>query len=291
MFWQFLIIGVSVGSIYAAVALGLVLIYRATNVVNFAQGEFVMLGGFLAYTLLGCALPFWLVVILTVILMGLIGLLSERFVLRKISSGPLIAIIMITLGLSIFVKGTATIIWGTNNYVFPNVFPGQPLQVGGIMIQPVYFWSIFLVLLLFVLFAIFFKYTNWGLAMRATADNQMAAASLGIRTLTVITLSWVIAGFVAGIGGILLSSVTVLNTNISIVGLIAFPVVILGGLDSPLGAVVGGLFIGVLESLAAGYISPAIGGASEQVVAYLTLLIILLLKPYGLFGRQGIERL
>ncbi|WP_206813028.1 branched-chain amino acid ABC transporter permease [Paradesulfitobacterium ferrireducens] len=289
---QFILIGISIGSVYALIALGTVLIYKATRVINFAQGELVMIGAFIGYTsLVSWGLPIFIALPVTLLLSGVIGYLAERFVLRRIAHGPLISVIMVTLGLSIFLKGGVTGVWGTSMYSFPKIFPESTINLLGIKLPQVYFWSMVVAVIIFVLFVFFFKYTDLGLAMRGVADNQKAAASLGVNVFSVVGLSWVFSGIVAALGGILLANISLLNINMSDVGLKAFPVVILGGFDSLLGAVIGGLVIGVIESVAGGYLATIVSGAIDQVVAFAILLIILLIKPQGLFGTKEVERL
>lgn len=289
---QFVLIGISIGSVYALIALGTVLIYKATRVINFAQGELVMIGAFIAYSsLVSWGLPVYLALPVTLVLSGFIGYLAERYVLRRIAHGPLISVIMVTLGLSIFLKGGVTGVWGTSNYSFPKVFPENTIDILGIKLPQVYLWSMVVSLVIFGLFVLFFKYTDLGLSMRGVADNQKAAASLGVNVFSVVGLSWVFSGIVAALGGILLANISLLNINMSDVGLKAFPVVILGGFDSLLGAVIGGLAIGIIESVAGGYLATVVSGAIDQVISFAILLVILLIKPQGLFGTKEVERL
>lgn len=289
---QLLIIGISVGSIYGLIALGLILIYKSSRVVNFAQGELVVVGAFLGFTFLGrLGVPFWAAFPLSLAGTGVLGYGIERQVLRRVDTGPLITVIMVTLGVSILLKGTATLAWGTSNYAFPRVFPDIAVELAGIKIPHIYLWSLLVSVVLLGLFVLFFRFSDLGLAMRATADNQKAAVSLGVNTGAVVALSWGISAAVASVGGILLANMNVLNVNLSAVGLAAFPVLILGGLDSLPGAIVGGLIVGVLQSLAGGYLGSLAGGAVEEVVSFLLLLLILLIKPHGLFGTREIERL
>lgn len=288
----FLVIGIVKGSIFALVALGMVLIIKATKVISFAQGDLVMVGAFLGYAFLGSfGLSLWVAIPLTLVSAGLLGFVIYHLVLRRISHGPLISVIMVTLGLSYLLKGTVTMFFGSQNYSLPKIFPDGTIFMAGVQIPLMYVYALLISLVLMVLFVIFFRYSRVGLSMRASADNQKAAQSLGIRTNQVAAYSWVISVIVAAVGGLLLASINVLNTGLSYIGLAVFPVLILGGLESLLGAVIGGLLIGVTESLAAGYINPRINAATEEVVAFLVLLIILMIRPYGLFGKREVERL
>lgn len=291
-FLTFLVLGVVKGSILALVALGMVLIIKATKVINFAHGELVMVGAFLAYAFLASfSIKSWLAILLVMISTGIIGYLIYQLVLKRVSHGPVISVIMVTLGFSYLLKGLVTLMFGSKNYSLPKIFPDGTVAMAGIQIPLVYIYSLIIAVIFMIAFIFLFQYSSIGLAMRATADNQKAAQSLGIRTNRVAAYSWVIAGIVAAVGGLLLASINVLNTGLATIGLIVFPVLILGGLESLLGAVVGGLLIGIIESLAAGYINPKIGAATEEVVAFLVLLIILMIRPYGLFGKKEVERL
>jgi branched-chain amino acid transport system permease protein len=195
------------------------------------------------------------------------------------------------MGISFIMDGGALATWGSSNFTFPRLFPPLSLLLGGIKISSIYLWSFVTSILLLVVFLLFFKYSKMGLAMRAAADNQKAAVTLGISPRKVLSLTWTISAVVATAGGILLASISALHVNLSYIGLIVFPVVILGGLDSIAGAVVGGFIVGVLEAVSGVYIAPLLGGAFQQVAAFAFLLIILLIKPYGLFGTKEIERL
>jgi branched-chain amino acid transport system permease protein len=290
--YTFLVIGIVKGSIFSLVALGMVLIIKATKVINFAQGDLVMVGAFIIYAFMGSwGLPLWFSIPLTLISSGVIGYLIYHMILKRIAHGPLISIIMVTLGLSYFLKGAVTMFFGSKNYSLPKIFPDGSILLAGIQIPLMYVYALIISFALMAGFAAFFQYSRMGLAMRATADNPKAAQSLGIRTNEVAAYSWVISLIVAAVGGLLLASINVLNTGLAIIGLTVFPVLILGGLESLAGAVVGGLIIGLAESLAAGYINPKIGAATEQVVAFLVLLLFLMVRPYGIFGRREVERL
>lgn len=290
--FTFLVIGIVKGSIFSLVALGMVLIIKSTKVINFAQGELVMVGAFITYAYMGSwGLPLWVSIPLTLISSGVLGYFIYHLILKRIAHGPLISVIMVTLGLSYFLKGTVTMFFGSKNYSLPKIFPDGNILLAGIQIPIMYVYALVISFVLMVGFAVFFQYSSMGLAMRATADNPKAARSLGIRTNEVAAYSWVISLIVAAVGGLLLASINVLNTGLAIIGLTVFPVLILGGLESLAGAVVGGLIIGLAQSLAAGYINPKIGAATEEVVAFFVLLLFLMIRPYGLFGKREVERL
>jgi branched-chain amino acid transport system permease protein len=289
---QVLIAGITTGSIYALIAIGVVLIFKSSGVINFAQGSMVMVGAFITYALVvQFHIPILVSLLLAFLLSGVIGMIIERSVLRYLTGASLISIIMVTLGISYVMDGGALAAWGSSNFTFPKLFPSFSIQLGGIKVSSIYLWSFLTSMLLLVIFLLFFKYSKMGLSMRAAADNQKVAVLLGISSKKVLSLTWIIASAVATAGGILLASISALHVNLSYIGLIVFPVVILGGLDSIAGAAVGGLIVGVLEAISGVYIAPLLGGAFQQVAAFVFLLIILLIKPYGLFGTKEIERL
>jgi branched-chain amino acid transport system permease protein len=289
---QVLMAGITVGSIYSLIAIGVVLIFKSSGVINFAQGSMVMVGAFVTYALVTQAkIPILLSLVLSFAFSVLMGMIIERFVLRYLTGVSLISIIMVTMGISIIMDGGALAIWGSSNFTFPRLFPAFSFQMGGIKISSVYLWSFLTSVVLLVVFLAFFKYSKMGLAMRAAADNQKVAVALGISPRRVLSMTWVISSAVATAGGILLASISALHVNLSYIGLVVFPVVILGGLDSIAGAAIGGLIVGILEAVSGVYIAPLLGGAFQQVAAFAFLLIILLLRPYGLFGTKEIERL
>jgi branched-chain amino acid transport system permease protein len=292
LFIQVFIAGITIGSIYALIAIGIVLIFKSSGVINFAQGSMVMVGAFITYALVVQGqIPIWLSLILTFLISGAIGMIIERFVLRYLTGVSLISIIMVTMGISFVMDGGALATWGSSNFTFPRLFPSFSIEMGGIKVSSIYLWSFLTSMVLLVIFFLFFKYSKTGLSMRAAADNQKLAVALGISPKKVLSLTWMITSAVAAAGGILLASISALHVNLSYIGLIVFPVVILGGLDSIAGATIGGLIVGVLEAISGVYIAPLLGGAFQQVAAFAFLLIILLVKPYGLFGTKEIERL
>ncbi|MGO0121988.1 branched-chain amino acid ABC transporter permease [Desulfothermobacter acidiphilus] len=291
MFWQLLFAGLAIGSIYALVALGFVLIYKASGCLNFAQGEFLLLGAYVALTLVTAyKVPFLPAVALTLGVAILVGLMVERLVLRPLIGEPIIAVIMVTLGLSVLMRGVFQAFWGTDTRVFPPIFPQEPITLCGVSISAVYLWSLGLALLLLFLLTLFFKYTTTGIAMRAVADDQQASLSVGINVKRIFGLTWAIAAVVAAVGGILLGNINGVNASLAALGLKVLPVVILGGLESIPGAVVGGFIIGLLESFVGGYLDPLVGGGLREVVPFIVLLLVLLVRPYGLFGEEIIER-
>ncbi|MEA2039026.1 MAG: branched-chain amino acid ABC transporter permease [Thermodesulfobacteriota bacterium] len=290
-FLQLLVTGLVIGSIYALVALGFVLIYKATSILNFAQGELLMLGAYVCLALVvDYRIPFVAAFLMTLVFSLLLGLLLERVILRPMIGEPIISVIMLTIGLSSVLKAVVQATWGTSTRVFPQIFPQEPLNFGGIVVSQVYIWSLGLALLLLIVFSLFFKYSRAGIAMRATADDQQAAQSMGIGVKKVFAMSWAIAAIVSAIGGVLIGNINGINNSLSFIGLKVFPCVILGGLDSIIGAVIGGLIVGVLENLSGGYLDNFFGGGVKEVAPFIVLVIILMIKPYGLFGKIDIER-
>ena len=253
-FLQLVINGLVVGSVYSLVALGFVIIFKSTGVVNFAQGEFLLLGAYISLAVVGqYHVPFWVAVIITLVFSVLLGMLIERLILRPMIGEPVISVIMVTLGLSSVLKAIVQGIWGTDTRPFPEIFPSTPIQIGPLPVSQGYIYSVVCVAILLLLFTLFFKYSRAGVAMRATAFSQQVAQSMGISVRRMFALAWAIAAVVSAIGGILLGGVRGgVDAALAAIGLKVIPVVILGGWDSIIGAIVGGLIVGVLENLAGG---------------------------------------
>ena len=291
-FLQLLINGVVVGSVYALVALGFVIIFKSTSVVNFAQGEFLLLGAYISLAVVGqTSMPFWVAVVVTLLFSVALGMMIERLILRPMIGEPVISVIMVTLGLSSILKAVVQGIWGTDTRPFPEIFPSTPVQIGPLPVSQGYIYSLVCVAILLLLFTLFFKYSRAGIAMRATAFSQQVAQSMGISVRRMFALAWAIAAVVSAIGGILLGGVRGgVDAALAAIGLKVIPVVILGGLDSIIGAIVGGLIVGVLENLAGGYLDPIFGGGVKEVAPFVVLVLILMIKPYGLFGKVHIDR-
>ena len=288
-FMQFLMSGLSMGSIYALVALGFVLIYKATSILNLAQGEFLMVGAYFCLSLtLDFGLSFVASFLLTMVFSVILGLAVERLVLRPLIGEPIISVIMVTLGLTYIMRGLVIMIWGNDIRQF-NIFPDQPIDFWGVKLTYLYLYSMGISFALLIFFAIFFKYARTGVFMRAVADHQTAAQSMGISVKKVFAMSWCIAAVVSSIGGILVGNIAGVGVDLSYIGLKVLPAVILGGLDSILGAIIGGLIVGVLEFLSAGYLDPYIPAINE-VFPFIVLVLVLMIKPYGLFGTEEIER-
>jgi len=288
-FFQIVINGLSLGFLYALAALGFVMIFKSSSVLNFAHGGLMAIGAFLFLVLSAWAkLPIWVAFLLTLIGSFSLGFIIERFFLRPLIGEALIEVIMLTLGLFIMIKGLLLFIFGGDIHSYPDFLPeALTFHWEAVEIPGVYVASFMVGVIFLGLFGFFFKYSSQGIYMRSVADNQPAAMALGVHVRRVFALSWAIAALVAAMSGIVLGIINGINVHeISGIGLKVFPVVILGGLDSIGGAILGGIIIGLLENFTAGYISPGL----REVIPYIALIIILLIKPYGLFGLVEIER-
>lgn len=288
-FLQLTINGLSLGFLYSLAALGFVMIFKSSSVLNFAHGALMAIGAFLFLVLSTWAnLPIWLAFLLTLIGSFSLGFIVERFFLRPLIGEALIEVIMLTLGLFIMIKGILLFIFGGDLYAYREFLPpALTFHWGGIEVAGVYVAAFIIGLIFLALFGFFFKYSSQGIYMRSVADNQPAAMALGVHVRRVFALSWAIAALVAAMSGIVLGIINGINVHeVSDIGLKVFPVVILGGLDSIGGAILGGIIIGLLETFTGGYISTGL----REVIPYVALIIILLIKPYGLFGLVEIER-
>jgi branched-chain amino acid transport system permease protein len=290
-FFDLFVNGLMNGSTYALVALGFVLIYKATSVVNFAQGELVMFGGYVAAALVTLyRLPLAVAVPVLLGTMVALGFALERGVLRLMIGQRVISVVMVTIGLAQVFQGSAAMIWGvqTKNVALP--IPLEPYVIWEIYLSPINIVAALVSGVFLVGFAWFFRRSRTGIAMRAVANDQQASMAVGINVRLVFALSWAIAGLTAAVGGLLWGSMLGVDTQLALVGLKVFPAVILGGLDSVPGAVVGGLIIGAVESVAAGYVDPYVGGGTKDFLPYVLMILALMIRPYGFFGRETIER-
>lgn len=283
--------GLSVGLMYALVALGFVLIFKATSAINFAQGDLVMFAGYAgAFLLVDLGVPLFLVVVIVAVGMVLFGFLQERTILRPLVGQPIVSVIMVTIGLAFVLQGLVTILWGANTRALALPISDEPIIIGDVFIARVHLVAGFIAIILLVGFGLFFKRSRLGLAMRAVADDQQASMVVGIKVPSVFALSWGIAGLTATAGGVIWGYQNGVDTFLNLVGLKVFPVVILGGLDSIGGAILGGLIMGMVESLAAGYFDPLVGGGTKEFVPYVFMILVLFIRPYGMFGHETIER-
>ena len=293
--WQFTLVlvlnGVMIGLMYAMIALGFVLIYKATDAINFAQGEFVMFAAFIAAGAADIAgLPFWVSALLAVAGMVVLGFGLERVVLRPLIGRPIISVIMATIGLQAVLRGFATLAFGAGTRAIVMPISDSPISLGAVTVPPVQVVGAGVSLVFLAGFTWFFLKSRVGVAMRAVADSQQVAMAMGINVQRYFALAWAMAGVVSALGGIVWGAMLGVDNQLALVGLKVFPVVILGGLDSIIGAVVGGLIVGVVENLAAVYLDPYVGGGTKDFVPYVLMIAVLMIRPEGIFGRRRIER-
>jgi branched-chain amino acid transport system permease protein len=290
---QLIVNGLIVGLLYGVVGMCFVLVYKSTQIVNFAQGEFLLIGAWICWALLiYLELPFIVGFLLTMVFMAAFGILLQMIVLRPMIGEPIISVIMVTIGLSIFFQALMKWIFGVSAQSFPKVFETESIQILGLNIEVAYLMSTVIALIIMVAFYLFFKHSKYGLAMRATAFDQQIAQSLGISVKQVFAMSWGIAATVSATAGVVIAMVSGVSSSLSMMGIKVFPAVILGGLDSIVGAIVGGLIIGVLENVAEFFDSQYLHiGNMYDIAPFYVLLIILWFKPYGLFGTTDIERI
>ncbi len=286
-FFQLTLFGLSNGAILALAALGFVLIYKATGVINFAQGHFLLIGAYVFYAAMLVFGFHWSLAILVGIAVAIaLGVVVERFVLRPMIGEDAIAVIMVTIGLSSMLGGGVQFFFGTSPKETPKFLPAGSLDIAGATIPYSRLAAIVIAAVVLTAFTLFFTRSRHGIAMRAVADDQQASLTIGISVRKVFALAWALAAVTAVIGGILLADLTGVSANLAGFGLVVFPVVILGGLDSVPGTIVGGVIIGLLAQYSAGYI----GNGFEQIVPFIVLIAILMVRPYGLFGQTRIER-
>ncbi len=298
-FVQNLISGIAVGCIYALAALGFVLVYKSSRVINFSNGQFIAIGAFLAYALaIWVKLPVLLAALLAMLLTAGLGFLVERVFLRRMVGQPIISVIMVTIGLASVLDGLMYLTpFGSGNFTFPQFLPQGGFSLGGISVSYPQLLAIGFTAVFLVLFGWFFQRSVLGVSMRAVADDQMASMSVGVSVQRVFALAWAVAGLTAAAAGIVVGAVSGLNQDgLIAIGLAVFPAVILGGLDSVPGAVVGGIIIGILQSFSTAYLDGLfsqiglVGGGSQYVMPFVVLLVMLWFKPHGLFGTEEIER-
>lgn len=283
------------GALYALVALGFVVIYKSTGVINFAQGGLLLLGTYLTYNArVTWGLAFWPAVGLAALLTALVGVLVERTVLRRMIGQPVFAVVMVTLGLLIIVQQVVPAIWKYERLDLGDPWGVRSVTLGSLTVEHKDLWTLALTALALAAFFAFFRFSRYGLAMRATAFDQEAAMAQGISASRVVALSWAIAGVVATLAGVMLSAGSGgVEPGKDLIALAAFPAIILGGLDSPLGAVVGGFAIGISQALTAGYQpqhAAFLGQGFDTVLPYVVMVLILLVRPYGLFGTRTVVR-
>ena len=286
---QLTLSGIAVGCVYGLIALGFVLIYKATETVNFAQGDLMMVGGFVALTFsVIVGLPYWLGVLLAVVCMAAFGMLLEKLVLSPILGQPAFSIVMVTIGLGTVFRGVVSMVpaWGTDTHTLPTPYSGKVLHLGEVVLSLEQLMIISMTALLCAVLALFFRFTRIGVAMQAASQNQLAAHYMGIPVRRINALIWGISAAVATFAGVLLAPVTFVHANMGFIGLKAFPAAVVGGFGSVPGAIVGGLIIGLVESFAGFYLPEGF----KDIAAYIVLLMVLVLRPSGLFGETRMKK-
>jgi branched-chain amino acid transport system permease protein len=291
IFLQLIVTGIATGGVYGLIALGFVLIFKATGILNLATGAFMTLGAYICLTVLGqFGAPFWVAFLCTLGFAIVLGIVLERIILRPLIGEPIISVVMVTIGLSSILQGLTHVIWSPDYRSFPEIFPPEPLDLGFAMVPSGLLWGFIFAAIGTVIFILIFKLTRTGVAMRATASDQQAALSMGISVRWVFALSWSFGAVAAVIGGIVIGNISGISIYLGDIGLKVLAVIILGGLDSIGGAILGGLIIGILENLVGLYLDPVFGGGVKDVAPFVILVLIIMIRPYGLFGKKIIER-
>ena len=289
---QFVITGVTVGMVYSLIALGFVLVWKSSGVANLALGQLVLLFSWFTFAMLvQVGSPIWLGFSLVILFALALGWIIERFVLRPLIAQPILSLITVTLGLAYFIQGAVSFIWPKSVAALPDLFPEEPVRIGTAVVSQEYLWAAGISILLFILLSLYFRYNKTGVVMRATADDQMAVQACGIQVTKIFSLSWMFACVLAAVGGILISSIGGITFGLVETGLKAFSVVILGGLDSFLGAIIAGPIIGLAESLGGGYLTPLTWPGIREIIPFIIIIIVMFVRPYGLFGEERIERI
>jgi branched-chain amino acid transport system permease protein len=279
--------------LYSLIALGFVLVWKSSGVANLALGQLVLISSWFTWQMLsqeGLGFPVWLAFILVILFALALGWIIERFILRPLIAQPILSLITVTLGLAYFLEGAVSFIWPKSVTDLP-LFPQGTVHIGTAVVSYEYLWAAFISLILFILLSLYFKYNRMGIAMRATADDQLAVQACGIPVTRIFSRSWMFACVLAAIGGILISSIGGITHGLVQTGLKAFSVVILGGLDSFLGAIVAGPIIGLAENIGSGYLTALTWPGVKDVIPFIIIIIVLFIKPYGLFGETRIERI
>ena len=290
-FLQLLIAGIAIGGLYALIAVGFVVIFKATGVLNFAHGELILVGAYMFYTFNSMLhIHFFLSFILTLCFSFVLALVIEHITIRPLLGEEAVSVIMLTIGISILIKAIIVIIWGNDDKVLPHFFPTKSIEMFGIYLPVTYIYMLGSAVLFFLIVMFFFTFTKMGLAMRATANNQNVALLMGINVESIFAFSWGLSAILAGVAGIFLSYINMVSPYLGSIGLNLFPAVVVGGLDSILGGIIGGFLIGILQNFAGGYLSEYLGGGLKEIVPFIILLLMLMIRPFGLFGKKEIER-
>jgi len=289
---QYTITGLAVGMIYALIALGFALIWKSSRVANLALGQIVLISAWFTYGMLvQLHVPVWAGMLLTILFAVFLGWVIERLTLRPLIGQPLLSLIAVTLGLAYFLEGIVIVVWPVSVGKLPAFFPRDPVNIGSAVISQEYLWAAAVSLLLFILLSVFFKFHKMGIAMRATADDQLAVQACAVPINRIFSMSWIFACIVAAIGGVLISSIGGITNALVETGFKSFSVVILGGMDSFLGCIVAGPIIGLCENIGAGYLTGIIGPGIKDLIPFVIIILVMIIKPYGLFGEERIERI
>ena len=280
--------GLAGGGLYALAALAFVMVYKATRVVNLAIGEMLMAGAYLFFTFAAMwTLPLWIAIVGSVLASGVLGAVIERTMIRPLLGEPPISAFMVTIGLGSMLVGLVEMIWSADQRRLPDFFPTQPITIGDAFLAPKVFWGAVIAIVFIAAVLLVFRYWRGGVALRATASDQTAAYAVGINVPRVFSLSWMVSAMLAAVSGIIVGSIGGISSSMGVFGLSVLVVVIVGGLDSVLGALVAGLIVGLVEGLAGAYL----GGEYKLLATFVVLVFILMVRPYGLFGTHEIERL
>lgn len=291
-FLQMVLSGILLGCVYSLVAIGFVIIYKSSGVINFAQGHLLAFGALVLWTFIGAlGFPLWIGGLLTILLAAFLGVIIEYLTIRPMTGQPLMAVIVMTIGLAAFLTSLMPCLFGATEKAYPHIFPKGGLQIGSLIISYEYLFSFIMALVMVAIFLYFFHRTKLGLLMRAVADGHDCARSCGVKVGIIFRWTWAIAAVSAMIGGYLLGSIENVSPSMTSIGLRVFPVVILGGLNSITGCIIAGPIVGVLELLAIGYGDPIVRGGSGDVMPYIIILLTLIFRPYGIFGEEEIERI
>jgi len=287
-FLEVSLVGIAIGGVYALIAVGYALVYRTTRVVNFAHGNMMMFGAYFFFTFAAIFDLHWSIsIILTLICAALLGAGIERLLIRPLLGRPAISVVMVTVGMASILHGLAQMIWTAEDFFLPQVFPDSPIIIDDMYIPANTGYGFLVALGAIGILLLIFRFTRSGIAMRATAADQIAATTMGINVPAMFSLTWIYTAITAALAGIVVGSITTLNPSMGLIGLSVLAVVILGGLDSIFGAILAGLIVGWIEALTGFYI----GASFKDVIPFIVLLAILIIRPHGLFGTPEIERL
>lgn len=285
---QFLATGIMVGAVYGLIALSIVLICKATGIFNFAVGQFVLVGAFIFWSLsVQLGIPIVLSLILSLFLSAGVGYLIDRFTMRPLIGQPTIAPMMVTLALISLLNGVTVLIWGASMQVMPNFLPGDTVKLGSVALSHELLWAFAVAMVAFIAFVIFFQRTRLGLAMRSVAESHLVAQARGINVRLIFSVTWALAAVMAALAGIFLGVRMGVSIPTGAVGLKAFSAVLFGGIESIPGAIIGGLSVGILETLSGGLLDPWL----MEITPFIIMLIVLMIRPEGLFGLKRIERI